>query len=95
LFSTPFVEVFPRSHVVLYCVERSLHKRSLIKLAIHAGTLVTPTISHYNGFFKLVEALLRIHSYTSLPSSGVTVSLHHLPNIWGQQGHAEKRVKLS
>jgi len=32
----------------------------LIKL--FTGTLVALTISHYNGFFKLVEALLQIHS---------------------------------
>jgi len=36
LFSTPFVEVFPTSHVVLYYVARSLHKRSLIKLSTQA-----------------------------------------------------------
>ena len=42
--------------------EKKLHKRSSIK-AIHSGTLVTLTISHYNGFLKLVEAeaLLQIH----------------------------------
>jgi len=41
LFSTPHIEVFLTSHVVSHCVKRGLHERSLIKLAIHSGTLVT------------------------------------------------------
>jgi len=39
------------SHVVLYCVKRS-----------HSGKLATLTVSYYEGFFKLLEALLQIHS---------------------------------
>jgi len=46
----PFIEVFLTSKVVLYCVKRSLNKRSLIKLFTQAHWL------HYNGFFKLVDA---------------------------------------
>jgi len=36
--------------------------RSLFDQAMHSGTLVALTISHYNGFFKRMEALLPIHS---------------------------------
>ena len=43
------------SHVILYCMERSLHKCSLTLR--HIGQTRTN-----NGFFKLVEALLQTHS---------------------------------
>ena len=43
------------SHVILYCLKRSLHKCSLALR--HIGHTSTN-----NGFFKLVEALLQTHS---------------------------------
>ena len=50
------------SHIVSYYVKWSLHQRSLIKLCTQADwSLVTLTHTN-NGFFKLVEALLQIHS---------------------------------
>jgi len=72
------------SHIVLYCVKRSLHKR--VGFTIHSGTQVMQ--SHTNSaFFKIVEALLQIHScffsrstnLRGLPLIAVTVSLHYLP----------------
>jgi len=37
----PFTEVFPTSHVVLYCVNRSLYKRSLSSSLRHIGHNLT------------------------------------------------------
>jgi len=60
-------DVFPQdcrmqiaSHVVFYCVKRSLQRLGLIKLFAHH---IGHTQSHTsNRFLKLVEALLQIHS---------------------------------
>jgi len=51
---TSLKEVFLTCRVGLYCMKRSC--TSVARLGCSLGTLVTLTISHYNGFFKLVDA---------------------------------------
>jgi len=46
--------------------------------AVHSGTV---TISHYNGFFKLVEELLQIHSCFSSHSTKQRVLGGHAPDF--------------
>ena len=61
------------SHVILYCMKRSLHKCSLTLRQIgHTRT--------NNGFFKLVEALLQTHSCSFSQSTnvrGLPLSTYH------------------
>ena len=71
----------------------NLHKRRLIKL--DSGILVAQSDTEVECF-KLVEALLRIHSCSlphrmiscCLPLSEVNVSLHNLKYVCVQQSHA-------
>jgi len=55
------MEIFPTSHVGLYCVKKSLHEHSLSKLFTQAHW--SHSQSHTIMDFKLVkaEALLQIH----------------------------------
>jgi len=76
-------------------MKRNLHKRNL---TIRSGTLITLRIWDYNGFFKLAEALLQIHTYASyhtLWNNCLTIISSHplsaslAKDVWIQQSQTE------